>query len=71
MIVQARIAEYIKNMGIRQSVLCEKTGIDKNAMSGILNGKRKLTVDEFEKLCIAIEKNPNSFMDFENDETIQ
>lgn len=71
MIVQEKISNYIKDMGFRQSVLCEKTGIAKDAMAGILNGKRKLTVDEFEKLCIAINKNPNSFMEYDFNETIQ
>ena len=71
MTIQMKIADYIKNMGIRQSVLCEKTGIERAAMNGILNGKRKLSVDEFEKLCIAIEKNPNSFMGYESNEAIQ
>ena len=60
--VQNRVADYIRNMGIKQSVLCEKTGIRSDAMSAMLTKKRKMTADEFEKICIALEKTPNDFM---------
>ena len=60
--VQSRISEYIKQMGIKQVTICEKTGIPKDALSAILNNKRKMSADEFEKICIAIEKSPNDFM---------
>lgn len=60
--VQSRISEYIKQMGIKQVTICEKTGIPKDALSATLNNKRKMSADEFEKICIAIEKSPNDFM---------
>ena len=31
-------------------------------MSAMLNGKRKMTADEFEKTCLALEKSPNDFI---------
>lgn len=60
--VQSRISEYIKRMGIKQTTICEKTGIPKDALSTMLSNKRKMSADEFEKICIAIEKAPNDFM---------
>lgn len=60
--VQNRVATYVRKMGIKQSVLCEKTGIRNDTMSAMLTGKRKMTADEFEKICIALEKTPNDFM---------
>lgn len=62
MTVQSRISAYMKRMGISQASVCEKTGIRTDAMSAMLNGKRKMTADEFEKICFAIEKTPNDFI---------
>ena len=62
MVVQTRVAEYIRNMGIKQTTICEKTGISVSALSAMLTNRRKMTADEFEKICIAIEKSPNDFM---------
>ena len=62
MVVQTRVAEYIRNMGIKQTVISEKTGISVSALSAMLTNRRKMTADEFEKICIAIGKSPNDFM---------
>ena len=62
MVVQTRVAEYIRKMGIKQTVICEKTGISVSALSAMLTNRRKMTADEFEKICIAIRKSPNDFM---------
>lgn len=60
--VQNRISEYIRNAGIKQSVICKKTGIRTDTMSAIMTSRRKMTADEFEKICIALDKEPNDFM---------
>lgn len=60
--VQNRVAEYIRKMGIKQTIICEKTGIRNDTLSQTFAGKRKMTADEFEKICVAIEKTPNDFM---------
>lgn len=62
MVVQQRVADYVKEMGIKQTTICEKTGIRIDTMSAMLNGKRKMSADEFEKICIALNKAPNDFM---------
>lgn len=67
--VQSRISAYLKKMGISQRSVCEKTGIREDAMSAMLNGKRKMTADEFEKICLALEKSPNDFILSDQGET--
>lgn len=63
MVVQSRVAQYLEEQGIKQSWLAQKTGLTDNMISGILNGKRKMTADEFVRICKAIGKNPNDFME--------
>lgn len=63
MVVQSKVAQYLKEQGIKQSWLAQKTGLTDNMISGILNGKRKMTADEFVRICKAIGKNPNDFME--------
>lgn len=63
MATQSNVADYVRNMGIKQSWLAQKTGLTDNMISGILNGKRKMTADEFVRICKAIGKNPNDFME--------
>lgn len=63
MVVQTRIAEYIKHMGITQAAICRKTGMSPKRVSVILTLKGKMTADEYEKICRAIEKTPNDFME--------
>ena len=63
MVVQSKVAQYLEEQGIKQSWLAQKTGLTDNMISGILNGKRKMTADEFVRICKAIGKNPNDFME--------
>lgn len=53
MIAEA-IAKYIKQNGIKQVSLCEKTGLTKHRIGFALRGKRRLSLDEYEKICIAL-----------------
>lgn len=66
MVVQSKVAQYLEEQGIKQSWLAQKTGLTDNMISGILNGKRKMTADEFVRICKAIGKNPNDFMEVNN-----
>lgn len=63
MIVQKRLADYIRDNGIKQAWISRKTGITKNRLSGILTGKSKLTADEYEKIVTVIGRQPNDFME--------
>lgn len=60
--VQKRIAEYIVNSGIRQSFIVGKTGLSPNRVSAILNCKSKMSADEYELFCIALNKKPSEFI---------
>lgn len=63
MMVQSVVAQYIKDMGIKQNWIASKIGMSENAISAILNGKRKMSADEFARICRAIGKEPNDFME--------
>lgn len=65
MSVQSRISAYIKRMGITQTSISQKTGIRVDTMSALMNGKRKMSADEYELICKAIEKTPNDFIEVE------
>lgn len=45
------IGSYLRDNGITQSHLAEKSGITANALSLSLSGKRKLLADEYIKIC--------------------
>lgn len=63
--VQTRLFSYVRDMGIKQTAICEKTGITIDRMSALFRGKTPLTADEYEKICKAIQKSPNDFMEWE------
>ena len=48
------IATYVKDHGIKQAYISNKTGLSKHAVSCALNGKRKLSVEEYEVICRAL-----------------
>lgn len=45
------IDSYLQNNGITQAYVAEKTGITTNALNLSLKGKRKLTADEYIRIC--------------------
>ena len=63
MVTQSKVADYVRNMGIKQNWLAEKTGLTESIVSDIFRGKRKMTADEFVRICKALGKNPNDFME--------
>lgn len=62
MSVQQRVADYVENNGIKQAFIVEKTGLTRNVVSAILKSKRKMTVDELELFCRALNQKPSSFI---------
>ena len=57
-----KLAKYLEDQGITQSFISEKTGITKEKMSNILNGKRKLTGDELVAVCKVLGINLDYFL---------
>lgn len=60
--VQERVAEYVRDHGIRSSFIAEKTGMSKVIVSRIFGLKREMSADEFELFCNALNKQPNDFI---------
>lgn len=54
-----RLNKYIKENGIKQSFISEKTNIPVNTLSMILNGKIKLDADRLEDILLALNLNAN------------
>ena len=57
-----RIRNHIKNKGIKQKFISQKTGMKNSTLSAKLNGKAKLTADDLELICWAIECSPSQFL---------
>lgn len=52
--VGLKIKEYLDAKGIKYSYLAEKTGMPMNILSPTLNGKRKLSAEEYFIICEAL-----------------
>lgn len=64
--IHQRIKKYMDDNGIKQKYVAEKSGFNQKTFSAIFHERRKLTVDEFENICvIALNVNPKIF--FENE----
>jgi DNA-binding helix-turn-helix protein len=61
--ITTAIANYIDEKGIKQNFLAKKTDLSCDAMSNMLNGKRKLEVDEYAKICEALNVSFDFFYD--------
>lgn len=49
-----RIAEYLEEMGIKQTVVAKKAGMTKQSLSDSLRGVRRLTAEEYIEICRAV-----------------
>jgi len=52
--ITAAIADYVKQNGIKQSILCRRTGLTKYLVRQSLHGKRRLSIEEYIKICSAL-----------------
>ncbi|MEA4919338.1 MAG: helix-turn-helix transcriptional regulator [Clostridiaceae bacterium] len=48
------IRQYVKENGIKNTYVYEKAGMTQSAFLLALNGKRKLTADEYVAICKAL-----------------
>lgn len=60
--VGIRIKEYLESIGVSQAFLSSKTGIPTPKLNLALNGKRKLGLDEYEKICWALNVSADKFL---------
>ena len=56
------IREYLENYGITQAYVSRKTGIEPSKLSLSLNGRRKLTLDEYSLICGVLGVNTDKFL---------
>lgn len=52
--IREKVVSYVRENGIKQVYLSEKTGLSTSAISSIMNGKREIEVDEYCKICSAL-----------------
>ena len=62
MCVGMRIQQYLSDTGRTQVWLSDKTGIPAPKLSLSLNGKRKMTFDEYAMICGALDVDTNYFI---------
>lgn len=61
MIIGKLIKKYLDENGITQTFICGKTNIPDSIFSNMLNGKRKIEIDEYESICKALNLPVNYF----------
>lgn len=49
-----RIKEYIADCGLKYSAVATRAGIPFNTFSAMINGKRKITAEEYFSICEAL-----------------
>ena len=66
-----KLAQYIRDQGITLFSIIRRTGIGRTAIYSSLgeNGKRKLRVEEYYKICAAIGVDPMKFAPRPDQET--
>lgn len=57
-----RIVKYIKEKGIKQAFISEKIGMNDSTLSAKLKGRIRLTTDDIEIICWALECMPSDFL---------
>lgn len=61
--VYARLRNYVDEKGISQKIMAENMHTSESKVSMMLNGKRKMTVDDYVRACRAIAVPPTKFLD--------
>ena len=56
-----RIRSFIESGNISRKLVAQNSGITESQLSLMLNGKRRISVDDFEKLCRAMSVDPARF----------
>lgn len=57
-----KIKEYIANSGYKIGVIAERAGLPANTFSAMINGKRKITAEEYFAICKALGVELDYFM---------
>lgn len=62
-----KIRAYLKSHGIKQTFLAEQTGLSISVISDICLGNRKVSVEEYKKICDALGVPLDYFFENETD----
>lgn len=60
--VGLKIKAYLEEIGVSQTFISKKTGIELPKLNLALNGNRKMTFLEYELICGALEVNTDKFL---------
>lgn len=58
-----KIQDYLRENGIKQSFVAERSGLTDSIISDICNDKRKVDVIEYYKICKALQVPLNYFLE--------
>ena len=61
--VYEKVRAYIEENGYKQIAIAEKIGISKATFNAIMNGKRTLYADDLRAICLALNVNPEVFIE--------
>lgn len=64
--VYERINAAVAKSGIKQKVIAERIGVSEQALSAMLSGRRKISVDEFFGLCLVLNETPDNLYGFDS-----
>lgn len=62
------IRKYIENRGLRFGYVAKEAGYSKQTLSAMLNGKRKIYIDDIIRLCKVLNARPDELIPLEGDE---
>lgn len=60
--VYETLRDYVKDEGVKYTVIAKKSGIPVDAVSSIMKGKRKMDVEEYIRICAALRIPPEKFL---------
>lgn len=60
--VREKIAQYIKNNGIKQNYVANGIGLPPQAISALVRGERELDVEEYIRICDLFKVSYDYFM---------
>ena len=62
MSVNERINTHIKKTGLKKCFIAEKAGYTPKQFSEMLTGKKKIYVEDLERICQALKCSPETFI---------
>ena len=66
MLMHQRVKRYIEERNLSQKLIAANMKIPESKLSLILNGKRRMTVDDYESICRAMAVEPARFYNAES-----